>query len=110
MIARRILSGIVLLTLLALLFAGCQAADEDEELPAAPTPDGAVVFTENCAGCHGQGGDGGSIGPAIRPSAKTADELFAIIAAGVSGTAMPAYRGRIGEAEVRGVIAYLQQK
>ena len=95
-----------------MMLAGCQDATQETEADETPppTPVGAVVFAANCAGCHGDSGSGGTKGPAIRPNDKDEAELFTIIADGVAGTDMPAYRGRISEAEVRTVIAYLRQE
>jgi len=104
-----LLSLLFILIVASLVLAGCsKVAEEDEEAP--PPPDGAALFAANCAGCHGESGAGGGRGPAIKPNDKDGSELFTIIAAGIEGTAMPAYRGRIGEGEVQAVVEYLRQK
>ena len=109
----RYLAFVLIVIASSMLLAGCQDAaveeTETDETPP-PTPVGSVIFAANCAGCHGDDGSGGSKGPAIRPNDTDEAELFAIIADGVAGTDMPAYRGRISESEVQTVIEYLRQE
>ena len=97
----------LVLVVLTIMLVACGAADDDDDTPL-PTPDGVAVYASNCASCHGDDGSGGSRGPAIRPTDRDEDELLAIIADGIEGTRMPAYRGRISQTEVRTVITFLR--
>jgi mono/diheme cytochrome c family protein len=108
----RYLALVLIVVTGSMALAGCRDAVEETEADETPppTPAAATVFAANCAGCHGQDGSGGARGPAIRPTDKDEAELLTIIADGIAGTDMPAYRGRISEAEVRAVIDYLRQK
>ena len=98
------------LVALSIMLVACGNAAEDGDDAPIPTPDGSAVFAANCASCHGDDGSGGSRGPAIRPNDKSQDELLAIIADGIEGTRMPAYRGRISQTEIGTVIDYLREK
>ena len=111
MTTRRVLLFLLFIVIVAsLVLAGCNEAAEEDEDAFPPPPDASAVYVANCAGCHGESGAGGDRGPAIKPNDKDESELFTIIADGIEGTAMPAYRGRIGEGEVQAVIQYLREK
>src|SRR5437588_9267445 len=91
------------------------------------TTKGKAVYVKWCAGCHGDGGAGD--GPAaahmlsrprnftgavykIRTTASgqlpTDADLLRAIDDGLPGSAMPAWRGRLSDAERRDVLAYLK--
>ena len=84
--------------------------------PAAATAeggvDGAAVFADNCAGCHGADG-GGGVGPALAGGAVVeslpdeADQV-AVIAGGRGG--MPAFGGRLSDEEIQAVTAYTRNQ
>jgi mono/diheme cytochrome c family protein len=76
-----------------------------------PGSDGAALYRSECAGCHGENGDGkGEADPELLPpprdltrgkfklrssnprSPVSTDELFDTISNGIPGTAMPSYR------------------
>lgn len=86
---------------LALLFAQAVAQPEDVAL-------GAKVFAKSCAVgyCHGSGGAAGRA-PRIQGRSFTADYLLKVTREGIAGTAMPAWQGRLTEAEIRAVVAYM---
>ncbi|MFN2469085.1 MAG: c-type cytochrome [Gaiellaceae bacterium] len=65
---------------------------------------GQLLFEQTCAGCHGDGGTGGGIGPRLKGSSISLAEASARIRDG--GGTMPAnlVRGR----ELRDVLAYLR--
>jgi mono/diheme cytochrome c family protein len=78
-----------------------------------------VIFTRHCEACHGTHGAGdGPMGQVLVPpaadltsrrtQAKSDDELLRIIREGISSTSMPAFKSRLTEREVRGVLAYLR--
>jgi cytochrome c oxidase cbb3-type subunit 3 len=64
----------------------------------------------NCAGCHGMNG-GGAIGPALMDDkwiyGSTPDTIFATIVDG-RPNGMPSFRGRIPEAQVWQLVAYVR--
>jgi mono/diheme cytochrome c family protein len=82
-----------------------------DEVAAAPEPvagstaaQGEEVFAENCAGCHGEGGSGGGIGPTLAGSGTSVDAARTVIENG-SG-AMPA--GLVEGEDLEAVLAYLE--
>jgi putative heme-binding domain-containing protein len=67
--------------------------------------DGKRMFMDQCARCHGEGGEGGR-GPALK-SALPDRELFAIVRAGIPDTEMPSFAGRTNE-ELSQLVAFVQ--
>ena len=114
--------------LLALgLAAGAPFPLPPSPLPVQDTVKGKVVYEKWCAGCHGETGAGD--GPAaaymlprprnftgavykIRTTASgqlpTDADLLRAIDEGLAGSAMPAWKGRLSDAERRDVLAYLK--
>lgn len=117
---------------LALAFAACGSDDDNgngaaeppavtqEETPAPPEetpapPDdapgdddgdataGEQVFAQNCAGCHGPDGEGGS-GPALQNS-NDRDQVRTQIVEGGGG--MPPFGGQLSDTEIDDVTAYV---
>jgi len=92
--------------------------------PALAAPDGAALFATECAGCHGEKGDGkGDADPALLPPprdltrgkfklgwgsavAPTRELVEAILERGIAGTAMPSYRF-LTAAERQALAAYV---
>ena len=76
---------------------------------------GHQLFTASCAQCHGKDATGGSA-PTLNSSQflkTTSDnQIIALVAGGVSGTAMPAwsldYGGTFTDEQVRQVVTYLR--
>ena len=88
---------------------------------------GKATYDKWCAGCHGEKGDGTGDGAAmmlprprdftrgvykIRTTASgeipTDDDLMHVIAEGMPGTAMPAWKTKLSEQERRDVVAYVK--
>lgn len=73
---------------------------------------GARLFSITCTSCHGASGYGTRMAPALNNSLfldSTSDtQIHQIIAMGVSGTLMPAWGGRLSEAQINDLIAYLR--
>jgi len=73
---------------------------------------GARLFSLACAQCHGANGYGTALAPALNNQVFLADTPDAaiqqIIAAGVPGTKMPAWGGRLSEADIAALTAYLR--
>ncbi|MGD9764273.1 MAG: FTR1 family protein [Candidatus Binatia bacterium] len=80
--------------------------------------EGQGVYLSACAGCHGSAGAGdGAYREVLRSPmralndpatlARTTDaELYALVADGRPGTAMPGFAGRLSEAQMRSAVAY----
>jgi mono/diheme cytochrome c family protein len=69
--------------------------------------DGERAYRDNCSACHGADG-GGRIGPSLEDNRNLAraDYVLAIILRG--GDGMPAFHGRLGEAEVVAVAGHIR--
>ena len=111
----RVLRLIVAPTLLFLVFAGTALALAllHPAKPGTPQTSGKVklgdsyngetIFSTTCAGCHGQGGKGGGIGPPLAGASITIEAAKAQIDNG--GGAMPA--GLVKGKQEEDVLAYL---
>ncbi len=69
---------------------------------------GKAVHDSSCLACHGAQGEGG-IGNAIARSTVVLGDLsshMAVIAGGVSGTAMQAFGGQLNDVELAAVLTY----
>src|SRR5216117_2089528 len=96
-------------------------------LTAQDTVKGKAVYVKWCAGCHGETGAGdGAAAPAMVPRPRnftgavykirttasgqlpTDADLMRAIDEGLPGSAMPAWKARLSEAERRDVIAYIK--
>ena len=77
---------------------------------------GESLFADNCAQCHGKQAAGGGSAPTLDSrqflKSTTDDQIHALIAGGVSGTAMPAwgqdYGGTLTDEQVQQVVTYLR--
>ncbi len=75
---------------------------------AAPVVQGEKLFAQSCAVgyCHGSGG-AASRGPRLRGRTFSRDYLVKVTTDGVPNTAMPAWKGRLTEAEIQSVTDYI---
>jgi mono/diheme cytochrome c family protein len=85
------------------------------EVPAPPQEadpvNGAALFANWCAACHGPGGDGTNLGPPINRAgvlAKDDDFLRIITSEGLPGTSMIDFKGRLAVQEIGDVIAFMR--
>ena len=72
-------------------------------------PRGAGVYAEHCAVCHGTDRLGGT-GPALLPGnlrRVSPTRAAAAVADGLPATQMPAFAGRLSEAEIAAVVAHI---
>jgi mono/diheme cytochrome c family protein len=103
-------------TLTPSLEATATPAGEAEASPAPAGGDaakGAEIFAQNCASCHGENAQGGSIGPSLVTAelkAQSDDFFRQTILNGRAGTAMPAWEGRLSAQDIEDVIAFLRSK
>ncbi|HWC62945.1 MAG TPA: PQQ-dependent sugar dehydrogenase [Rhizomicrobium sp.] len=73
--------------------------------------DGPQMFTQNCASCHGndlQGGRGPSLFNASLLRENSDDTLRQIILNGVQGSDMPSFRGKLDDAQIGRLLAFLR--
>jgi mono/diheme cytochrome c family protein len=70
---------------------------------------GAVVFSENCAVCHGATGHGGNGGPDLRTMPLAQSEEGAIQQVTNGGGGMPPFGGVLSEEEIENVASYVAQ-
>ncbi len=82
-----------------------------EQWPLGDPTQGAAVFSTYCAPCHGAQGEGG-IGKKLQPNefiqSKSNAELVDFILSGRPGTAMAGFKGRLSEAQIADVVAFLR--
>lgn len=74
---------------------------------------GKRVYTENCAECHGENGEGGTgtaLGNAAMLSLTSDTFLKFAIVNGREGTEMPAFHETLSEEEINGVTAFLRSR
>jgi putative heme-binding domain-containing protein len=94
-----LLSGVLRLT----------AQDHSGQYPAADVAAGSRVYATHCVQCHGATGIGVG-GIDLRrgrlPRASTDDALAALVASGIPGTGMPAFK--FTSDEVRGLVAFVR--
>ncbi len=82
--------------------------------PPQESPSGSRIFSENCAGCHGADGKGGGemkTPDFTNPAAQAAlpeGTVLKVIRNGKPGTAMPAWQGRLSEAEINAVASFVK--
>jgi cbb3-type cytochrome c oxidase subunit III len=87
-----------------------------EVAAAPPTPEmiaaGQKLFSVTCANCHGRSAQGTRMAPALYNKtflSQTPDAAITqIISNGVPGTAMPAWGGRLTDADLKALVAYLR--
>lgn len=77
----------------------------------ASTDEGASLFSQNCAACHGTDGRGGERAPDIATNrgviALSEDDLKKIVSAGVAGTGMPPF-AYLGPDKISALAAHLR--
>ena len=99
---------------LMLLAAACEFRPpvDSPTVPPGKILDFAVLYSENCAGCHGQDGKGGlaiALGEPVYLAIADTAAIRATTARGVSGTAMPAFAqssgGSLTDAQIDAIVA-----
>lgn len=76
------------------------------QAPAAPV-DGAEVFANVCAGCHGAEGQGG-FGPALTENPDIGDNALVINQILNGGEMMPALAGQLTDDQIVAVVTYIR--
>lgn len=115
------------LLIIALTFSIVNTLEEEEAASSSAGPDGAAIYTKQCAACHGPEG-GGGVGPALAnvgkvfPDFKTMYDWVLNVAAETDGPygeggqgnngegartgAMPAFEGTLSPEEIYAVVAF----
>jgi cytochrome c553 len=78
-------------------------------LPAAAAPDAPQLYRAHCAQCHGEDRLGAT-GPALIPEALVRvrkEQATSVVAGGREATQMPAFKDKLGEAEIAALVGYL---
>jgi cytochrome c oxidase cbb3-type subunit 2 len=66
-----------------------------------------AIFKQQCASCHGEKREG-TLGPALKGSAKTDAELFTLISKGVEANGMPPYGTSLDEQKIWKLVTYIK--
>ena len=115
----RFLSAFLMLLVMMLVLAACQQEAQgpsDEVLLQDPNYImGSGLYKRNCAGCHGESGEGRtSLGPQLNTAdwqaGITDEEIRAVILEGrrVAGTSMDSFREILTDDEITAVITYVR--
>jgi cytochrome c oxidase cbb3-type subunit 2 len=65
------------------------------------------IYKQHCASCHGEKREG-TMGPALKGSAKSDAELFKIISQGVVANGMPAFSGSLDDQKTWKLVTYIK--
>ncbi len=81
------------------------------EWPIGDAKNGATIYSDSCKGCHGSDGQGG-VGRKLKPNEfiqkSNNAEMLQLVLSGRAGTAMRSFSGRLTEAQLADVIAFLR--
>ena len=110
--------GLLLLTAISTL-ADASPSPSGAALPGDPA-NGQTVYQQNCTACHGSSMEGG-IGPQLNPITKLpgvpdpldVTYLINTVTNGLtpaSGPAMPAWKGKLSDQEIKDVVSYILQQ
>jgi mono/diheme cytochrome c family protein len=81
------------------------------EWPIGDAKNGAAIYSDSCKGCHGSDGQGG-VGRKLKPNEfiqkSNNAEMLQLVLTGRAGTAMRSFSGRLTEAQLADVIAFLR--
>jgi cytochrome c oxidase cbb3-type subunit 3 len=108
-------AALVLAMLGAIALMGCDLPGRPKPGPEVPRPEAVMTFKtlygENCAGCHGAGGQNGAAMDLANPEYQAwvdDDSLRAVIANGEKGTLMPGFGvqsgGMLTDAQINAII------
>ncbi len=66
-----------------------------------------AIYKQQCASCHGEKREG-TLGPALKGSARTDAELFALISKGIEANGMPPFGTSLGEQKIWKLVTYIK--
>jgi cytochrome c oxidase cbb3-type subunit 2 len=69
--------------------------------------DAKAIYSQHCASCHGEKREG-TLGPALKGSAKTDAELYTIIAKGVEANGMPAFETSLDDQKIWKLVTWIK--
>ncbi|MFM7615896.1 MAG: c-type cytochrome [Actinomycetes bacterium] len=102
---RPLIASVAVATLVAAaVLAGCGSGGSSE-----PTADGATLYANNCARCHGAEG-GGGVGPSLVDVAATfrdIDDQITFVSNGGGG--MPRFGDLLSDADIREVVTHTRE-
>jgi mono/diheme cytochrome c family protein len=82
-----------------------------QQWPMGDATNGAIVYTRNCAPCHGPSGEGG-IGKQLSPNefiqSLTNAEIVEFLKLGRAGTAMAGFEGRLDDTQLADVTTFMR--
>jgi cytochrome c oxidase cbb3-type subunit 2 len=67
-----------------------------------------ALYKQHCASCHGDKREG-TLGPALKGSAKSDADLFKIIFQGIEANGMPAFSGSLDEQKTWKLVTYIKR-
>lgn len=67
-----------------------------------------ALYKQHCASCHGDKREG-TLGPALRGSAKSDTDLFKIISQGIEANGMPAFSGSLDEKNIWKLVTLIKR-
>lgn len=83
----------------------------NKQWPMGDAANGQTLYAAKCAPCHGQNGEGGA-GIKLNPNdfvlMETNAQLVEFVLTGRPGTAMAGWKGRLTEAEIADIVAFLR--
>lgn len=65
------------------------------------------LYKQHCASCHGDRREG-TVGPALKGSAKPDADLFTLISQGIEANGMPAFSGSLDEQKIWKLVTYIK--
>lgn len=66
-----------------------------------------AIYKQNCASCHGDKREG-SLGPALKGSAKTDTELYDVISKGLEDNGMPSFGSSLDEQKIWKLVTWIK--
>lgn len=107
--SRGVIAAVTTVLVLAPSVLGCGDGGGEDGGADTAAPDGAAIYADRCAGCHGVDG-GGGVGPALADDATVTSlgnraAIEAVIARGRSS--MPAFAGSLTPEEISEVATYI---
>jgi cytochrome c oxidase cbb3-type subunit 2 len=66
-----------------------------------------TLYKQHCASCHGDKREG-TLGPALKGSAKSDADLFKIVSQGIEANGMPAFSGSLDEQKTWKLVTYIK--
>ena len=108
-------------TMVGLVFAVSSSLRADQEQNAEQLEHGRIVYSEQCASCHGQEGKGdGSAARFLDPKPRdfttaewkyagggTVEEIVGVVIAGIDDSAMTPFSDVLSEEQIKAVAAYV---